>query len=83
MDYLDEDDPEEVSTLQQDSDAYSESEDDGTKTVQESNRCRDMGGHGECHDLEWPGLPEVSGPVLGTERCHHGGRVKFSREDTN
>ena len=36
MDYLDEDDPEEVSTLQQDSDAYSESEDDGATTVQES-----------------------------------------------
>ena len=36
MDYLDEDDPEEVSMLQQDSDAYSESEDDGTTTVQES-----------------------------------------------
>ena len=36
MDYLDEDDPEEVSTLQQDSEAYSESEDDGTATVQES-----------------------------------------------
>ena len=36
MDYLDEDDPEEVSTLQQDSDAYSESEDDGTTTAQES-----------------------------------------------
>ena len=36
MDYLDEDDPEEVSMLQQDSDAYSESEDDGTTTAQES-----------------------------------------------
>ena len=36
MDYLDEDDPEEVSTLQQDSDAYSESEDHGTTTMQES-----------------------------------------------
>ena len=36
MDYLDEDDPEEVSMLQQDSNAYSESEDDGTTTVQES-----------------------------------------------
>ena len=36
MDYLVEDDPEEVSTLQQDSDAYSESEDDGTTTMQES-----------------------------------------------
>ena len=36
MDYLDEDDPEEVSTLAQDSDAYSECEDDGTTTVQES-----------------------------------------------
>ena len=36
MDYLDKDDPEEVSTLQQDSDAYSESEDDGTATAQES-----------------------------------------------
>ena len=36
MDYLDEDDQEEVSTLPQDSDAYSESEDDGTATVQES-----------------------------------------------
>ena len=36
MDYLDEDDPEEVSMLQQDSDAYLESEDDGTTTVQES-----------------------------------------------
>ena len=37
MDYLDKNDPEEVSTLQQDSDAYSESEDDGTTTMQESN----------------------------------------------
>ena len=36
MDYLEEDDPEEVSTLAQDSDAYSESEDDGIATVQES-----------------------------------------------
>ena len=36
MDLLDEDDPEEVSTLQQDSDAYSESEDDCTTTAQES-----------------------------------------------
>ena len=36
MDYQDEDDPEEVLTLQQDSTAYSESEDDGTMTVQES-----------------------------------------------
>ena len=36
MDYLDEDDPEEVSMLQQDSDAYSESEDDGTATAQEN-----------------------------------------------
>ena len=36
MDYLDEDDPEEVSMLQQDSDTYSESEDDGTTTMQES-----------------------------------------------
>ena len=36
MDYLEEDDPEEVSTLVQDSDAYSESEDDGTTTAQES-----------------------------------------------
>ena len=36
MDFLDEDDPEEVSTLQQDSNAYSESEDDGTTTAQES-----------------------------------------------
>ena len=36
MDYLDKDDPEEVSTLQQDSDTNSESEDDGTTTVQES-----------------------------------------------
>ena len=36
MDYLDEDGPEEVLTLQQDSDAYSESEDDGTATAQES-----------------------------------------------
>ena len=36
MDYLDEDDPEEVLMLQQDSDTYSESEDDGTTTVQES-----------------------------------------------
>ena len=36
MDYLEEDDPEDVSTLQQDSDAYSESEDDGTATAQES-----------------------------------------------
>ena len=36
MDYQDEDDPEEVLTLQQDSNAYSESEDDGTMTTQES-----------------------------------------------
>ena len=36
IDFLDEDDPEEVSTLQQDSDAYLESEDDGTTTAQES-----------------------------------------------
>ena len=36
MDYLDEDDPEEVSMLQQDSDAYLESEDDGTTATQES-----------------------------------------------
>ena len=36
MDYQDEDDPEEVSTLQQDSNTYSESEDDGTTTAQES-----------------------------------------------
>ena len=36
MDYQDEDDPEEVSTLQQDSYAYLESEDDGTTTAQES-----------------------------------------------
>ena len=36
MDYQDEDDPEEVSMLQQDSDAYSESKDDGTMTAQES-----------------------------------------------
>ena len=36
MDYLDEDDPEEVSMLQEDSDAYSESEDDGSATAQES-----------------------------------------------
>ena len=36
MDYLEEDDPEEVSMLAQDSDAYSESEDDGTTTAQES-----------------------------------------------
>ena len=36
MDYLDEDDPEEVLTLAQDSDTYSESEDDGTTTAQES-----------------------------------------------
>ena len=36
MDYLEEDDTEEVSTLAQDSDAYSESEDNGTTTVQES-----------------------------------------------
>ena len=36
MDYLEEDDPEEVLTLAQDSDAYSESEDDGTATAQES-----------------------------------------------
>ena len=50
MDYLDEDDPEEVLTLQQDSDAYSESEDDGTTTMQESSR--NMGGHGKCHDLK-------------------------------
>ena len=35
IDYLDEDDPEEVSMLQQDSNAYLESEDDGTTTVQE------------------------------------------------
>ena len=35
MDYQD-DDPEEVSMLQQDSDTYSESEDDGTTTAQES-----------------------------------------------
>ena len=37
MDYLDKDGPEEVSLLQQDSDAYSESEDDGTTTAQESS----------------------------------------------
>ena len=36
MDYLEEDDPEEVSMLAQDSDAYSESKDDGTITAQES-----------------------------------------------
>ena len=36
MDYQDEDDPEEVSMLQQDSDTYSESKDDGTMTAQES-----------------------------------------------
>ena len=36
MDYLEEDDPEEVSTLMQDSDACSESKDDGTATAQES-----------------------------------------------
>ena len=36
MDYLEEDDPEEVSMLMQDCDACSESEDDGTATVQES-----------------------------------------------
>ena len=36
MDYQDEDDPEEVSMLQLDSNAYSESEDDGTMTAQES-----------------------------------------------
>ena len=36
MDYQDEDDSEEVLMLQQDSDAYSESEDDGTMAVQES-----------------------------------------------
>ena len=36
MDYLEEDDPEEVLTLQQDFDAYSESEDDGTATAQKS-----------------------------------------------
>ena len=36
IDYLDEDDPEEVLMLQQDSDAYSESEDDGTTTAQET-----------------------------------------------
>ena len=36
MDYLEEDDPEEVSMLQQDSDAYSDSEDAGTTTAQES-----------------------------------------------
>ena len=36
MDDPEEDDPEEVSTLIQDSDTYSESEDDGTATAQES-----------------------------------------------
>ena len=36
MDYLEEDDPEEVSMLAQDSDTYSESKDDGTTAVQES-----------------------------------------------
>ena len=36
IDYLDEDDPEEVLMLGQDSDTYSESEDDGTATAQES-----------------------------------------------
>ena len=36
MDYLEEDDPEEVLTLAQDFDTYSESKDDGTTTVQES-----------------------------------------------
>ena len=36
MDYLEEDDPEEISMLAQDSDTYSESKDDGTTTVQES-----------------------------------------------
>ena len=36
MDYLDKDDPEKVLMLQQDSDTYSESEDDGTTTAQES-----------------------------------------------
>ena len=36
MDYLEEDDPEEVLMLIQDSDACSESEDDDTATVQES-----------------------------------------------
>ena len=36
MNYLEEDGPEEVLTLMQDSDACSESEDDGTATVQES-----------------------------------------------
>ena len=36
MDFLDEDNPEEVLTLQQDSDTYSESEDDGTMTTEES-----------------------------------------------
>ena len=36
IDYLDEDDPEEVLMLQQDSDTYSESEDDGTMTTQKS-----------------------------------------------
>ena len=36
MDYLEEDDPEEVLTLMHDSDAYLESKDDGTATAQES-----------------------------------------------
>ena len=36
MDYLEEDDPEEVSTLMQDSNTCSESEDNGTTTMQES-----------------------------------------------
>ena len=36
IDYLEEDDQEEVSMIIQDSDAYSESKDDGTATVQES-----------------------------------------------
>ena len=36
MNYLEQDDPEEVLTVIQDSDTYSESEDDGTATTQES-----------------------------------------------
>ena len=48
MDYLDKDDPEEVSTLQQDSNAYLESEDDGTTTAQ------------ECTDAEiWEAMASV------------------------
>ena len=83
MDYLDKGDPEEVLMLQQDSDTYSESEDDGTTTVQESTNAEIWEAMASVMiSSDWD-YRKLVGLSLEQSTAIHGRRVKGEKIQTN